>query len=520
MAERQTAMERKALRWAAGGFAALAIGAVAAWELGVLNGVALWAAGRALGYEVSCGRVTGDLLDSFRCEGLTLSDARGAFFSAQKLTLDWRVLSLVRNKLALTHVSIGGARLTRLPESAPSPPDASALPGIEIAVGTLDVRHFKLAINDAPAACLSVGGKGRIGPDGFDAALMLVRCAPNNGRIAFTGAYDDRTHALRLQAQGSDNGALAAALTGVKAAGQTILSLDGSGTREAFTGKFALRAVNLGHVEATFRARGFSATHIDAIFDLASALRPGWAPEGAGTLSADLARAANGAMHFDGTLNGANARLTAAGTFRRQAGSGTVVLIIPDLAKAKAGFAGRTVATLKLSRFTLGGDGDGELTVTASNIAGRGAGIALGSSPRLDAQVHAENGSYTMSGLTLAAAAATMSGAATLAKDGAFAARLDTQRGNAAAFSALLGYPLKGGFTLHAALSGTAAAPAMIVSAKSAALMVGGSVVKAAVFTVSARKAAQWSAQLALDAETPAGTVALAADMRELKDGW
>ncbi|MDE3117060.1 MAG: hypothetical protein KGL26_15775, partial [Pseudomonadota bacterium] len=200
-------MVRKALTWTAGGIVVLAVALVVAWETGTLNGVALWGVGRALGYQISCGRVDGDLLDSFHCRGLTLADAKGPFFTAQDLALDWQALALVGNRLAITRLAVDGGRLSRVPQSKPSPPKATWLPTTEIAIGTLDIRRFALALNEAPAACFNLGGSGQIGPAGFDTSLKLVRCAPGNGELSFRGRYVDGTGVLSLQAQGMDNGA-------------------------------------------------------------------------------------------------------------------------------------------------------------------------------------------------------------------------------------------------------------------------------------------------------------------------
>ncbi|MDE3116067.1 MAG: translocation/assembly module TamB domain-containing protein, partial [Pseudomonadota bacterium] len=442
-------------------------------------------AGRALGYEISCGSVEGDLLDSFRCRNLTLSDAKGPFFGAQDFALDWQALAFFGNKLALTRVAISDARLTRLPQSQPAPPEASWLPSIEIEIGALALRHFDLALSAAPAACLNIGGNGHAGPKGFETALKVVRCAPGEGAMTFAGRYDAASHVLSLRAEGADNGAVAAALTGVRKAGRTRLSLAGSGPLPAFSGRFVVAVENLGDANATFRAHGFNATHVDAAFDLAPALKPHWLPEATGTLAADLARGAEGTVTFDGTLHGSGAALAANGSLRGNTGSASV-----------------------------------KLTLTKPGAFGPGISAALGPTPLLTAKIASDNGTYKADSFALQTAVAAVSGAAILMKDGALTAHVETSRGDAAALSALLGQRLSGSFALQAAISGQVSAPAIRLSTKARALTIGGQAIKDAALTLDVRKAAQWSGQVELSAHSPAGAIALDAQLQALADGW
>ena len=294
MMKRFTSGWRKALLWSAAGVTALSLGVVAAWQVGALNGVALWGAGRALGYTISCGELSGGLLSRFTCTDLTLADAKGPFLRARGFTLAWNPWALVHNEATLDVVDLSGATLTRLPQSNAPSTSNDFLPGMKIAIGKLQLHGFTLAMSDAPKVCVNLGGRGRIGPTGFDAALALVRCAPQNGRLVLTGLYDKPSGGLTLSASGRDDGALAAALTGIADAGPTALSLDGNGTISAFNGKFSVRAQNVGQVAADFRARDLTATSLDAKFDIVPALLPSWAPQGAGTLVADLTRGPDG----------------------------------------------------------------------------------------------------------------------------------------------------------------------------------------------------------------------------------
>jgi len=654
MAGWRTSGWRKALRWTAGVLASLFVTAVAAWQVGALDGIALWGAGRALGYDISCSVLSGDVLGRLTCTNLALADARGRFLQARQFSLDWNPWALLDNEAALTSITVIDATITRLPEDT-SPPNNEFLPGTRIAVGRLGIRHLVLAMHETPNACLDLGGGGTIGPDGFDAALMIVRCAPQAGRLVFSGRYDKGSGALNLDAHGQDDGAIATALTGIERAGATVLNLNGTGTIAAFNGVLNARAEGIGHVDAAFRARDLSATRLDARFALAPPVQPAWAPKGQGTLTADIARApdggfdirsaslgwgglhgslqlgyaANGVLHGLATLNtqeprtvkgvgigGLNARVQIGGTqsqpiltgaamlsgvaagggivssvqanFRVSAdrgqlsganivghadgvnmpaplgglsgtalafhgtagrdatgalalegavnaaaaslvadanlaeatGHGSVTLTVPDLAKADAGFSGSAIADLTFGRLTLHGEMEGVLRVEGAKISPDGAGAALGTSPVLTAQIRAANGSYRASDIHLDTAAVTARGSAGVTSAGALEASLETTRGDLAALSGLAGLPLTGTFSLRAILSGTQTAPNLTLAANAPRMTVRGNEVANATLHLDARKEAGWDAQLALDAATPAGAVAVAINSQTIDTGW
>lgn len=654
MAGWRTSNWRKALRWTAGGFASLLVIAIAAWQVGALNGVALWGAARAIGYDISCGSVSGDVLGRFTCTNLALADAKGRFLQARRLSLDWNPLALLGNEAALTHISMVDATITRLPEDTTSTSN-EFLPAIRIVIGTLDVRHLVLAMHEAPNACLDLGGRGAIGPKGFAAALTLVRCAPEAGRFVFSGRYDKPTGALNLDAHGQDDGAIATALTGVEHAGVTVLNLNGTGTIAAFNGTFNARAEGLGHVEAAFHARDLSATRLGATFSLAPPVQPAWAPKEQGILSGDIARApdgaldirstsldwgglhgslqlsraasgalrglatlntqeprivsgtrigglsarvqiggsqslpiltgaatvsgiavgdstvssvqvnfrvgtdrgrlasanivghadgvdmpaplgglfgtalgfhgtaslnAAGALALDGAVNGAAAGLIAEAEVGETTGHGSVTLTVPDLASADAGFSGSAIADLTLERLTLHGDMEGVLRVEGAKISPDGAGVALGPSPVLAAQIRVANGGYRLSDIRLDTAAVAARGSASATPAGALEARLETTRGDLAPLSGLAGLPLTGGFTLRANASGTRTSPGLTLAANAPRMMVRGNEVTNASLRLGARKEAAWGAQLALDATTAAGAVAVAMNAQMAETGW
>jgi translocation and assembly module TamB len=644
-----------AWRWIAGGVAALVLVVAVAWEAGALNGVALWAAGRVLGYDISCSRLTGGLLSRFTCTDLRLADAKGRFLEAREFALDWNPWALLGNEAQLTRVRMADATLTRLPAGTSQSSSNDFLPGTTIAIGALDVRHLVLAMTDAPDACLALGGRGAIGPDGFDAALTLIRCAPDRGRLAFTGHYEKASGALTLSVLGRDDGALATAITGIKRAGATTIAMRGSGTVAAFTGRLDVQVAGIGRTVARFGARNLSSTHVDARFALAPAVRPSWAPRGEGRIAADLvrgseggfainsatlgwggwqgalglratadgalegsavlksampvalagttvagidahaqiggtdkapivlgavtlsgvtrgasaigtvqanfrvdggpgglmranvvghaknaalpaplgglfgdafgfhgtaSRGADGALAIGAALNGAAADLTAHAELGEANGGGRVSLAVPDLAKAQAGLAGSASADLTFGRFTLAGDMDGTLRVRGLHVVSQGLGAALGPAPVLTAKLHAQGGNFKLSGLVLETAAATAHGSASLTAAGRLNANLKTSRGNLAPFSKLLGRPLRGAFALRATARGTAAQPSLALNVHAPRFTFAGRKIENAALKFEARKQAEWRAQLGLNAATPAGPVAFAANAQMTRAGW
>lgn len=655
MAERVASGWRRVLLWAISAFAALLLAIVAAWEAGALNGVALWGAGQALGYEISCGTIEGGLLSRFTCTDLVLADTKGRFLTAQRLTLAWNPWAFAHNEVAIHELYLTDAKLTRLPQSQSPSAGAGFLPGTRIAIGQMQLERVSLALSGGPRACLGLHGHGAIGPDGFDAALMALRCAPKNGQLGFTGRYDKPSGALSLKASGRDNGAVAAALTGIEAAGPTRVLLNGTGTVSAFNGTVSLQAQHVGAIAADFRARDLTATSLDARFDIVRALLPSWAPNAAGTLSADVtrgpnggfdisgfdlawgslrgsgqvalaadgqldgrirlssvaplalaggtaggldarveasgtkdrpalkgamtvadlssgsialgalqaniaatmqsggafsasivgsarkkslpapvggllgasfgfnadaSRATDGAMTLNATVNGAAARLTADAIMSSGSGHGKLTLVVPDLAKANAGFSGRAMAVLDLRSLTLAGDLDGTLRVEGKEISGTGAGAALGTSPSLTAQLRGQGGAYRAGGIRLETVAATATGSASLAANGELSADLRTVRGELAPLSNLLGHKLKGNFDLTAQVSGTRARPAVKLAASAPRIRVDNVIAKDSRLQLDASKAAGWTGRLALASSTPAGKVDLLADMAASDGGW
>ncbi len=283
---------RRGLSWAMGVIAALTVAVFAAWEFGALNGVAFWAAGRAIGYTVSCRQVSGGLLSDFTCTDLQLADAKGRFLQIGQFTLDWNPWALLGNEVRLGHMALADATLTRLPQGTSS--SNEILPGMKISIGRLDVHRLVLAVADNRRACVNIGGKGTVGPQGFDTAFIVARCAPESGELNFRGRYEKSSGALDLSALGRDDGALIAVLTDIKSVGATHLALSASGTLAAFNGNFNLRADGIGHIDARFVARDLASTNLSASFQFVPALLPSWAPQGAGTLTASLARRRDG----------------------------------------------------------------------------------------------------------------------------------------------------------------------------------------------------------------------------------
>ena len=302
MMDRITSRWRKVLLWSGGGLLGLIVGVCAAWQLGALNGAALWAAGEVSGYRITCGTLQGGLLSRFTCTDFAIADTKGRFLQAKALSLDWNPWALIGDGVVIRRVALDEGVLTRLPQSQAPSSASGVLPGTKIAIADLAVRRFTLAIADAPRACVSLGGKATVGPTGFDASLALTRCAPRDGHATFAGHYDKPSGDLVLSAQGRDNGALVAALTGIESAGPTTVALDGRGTIASFNGTLSLRSENVATIQTRFDARDLTATTLAATFDIAPALLPAWAPRGVGSLNGDVTRGPNGAFDISSAV--------------------------------------------------------------------------------------------------------------------------------------------------------------------------------------------------------------------------
>ncbi len=302
MTDRTPTRWRRVLAWSGAALAGLIAGIVGAWQLGALNGPALWAVAEISGYRVSCGTLEGGLLSSFTCTDVKIADAQGTFLKARRLSLAWHPWALIGEGVSVDKLVLDDGVLTRVPQSTSPSTNTGILPGTRIAVADLAVRRFTLAIASAPRACISLGGKAVAGPKGFDAALGLTRCAPKNGQLSFKGHYDKPSGDLALAARGKDDGALLAALTGIENAGPTDIALDGRGTISSFNGTLSLHAENVARVDTRFNARDLTATTLAAKFDIAPALLPAWAPRGPGTVNADVTRGPNGGFDISSVV--------------------------------------------------------------------------------------------------------------------------------------------------------------------------------------------------------------------------
>ena len=102
------------------------------------------------GYETQSGisvhirRIDGSIYNRMELIGLAVHDTRGAFLTADHVTLDWRPFAYLHKKLDVRALLSPEVRLLRNPALKPVPPDPDApiLPDLAIAIGRLKVDRL------------------------------------------------------------------------------------------------------------------------------------------------------------------------------------------------------------------------------------------------------------------------------------------------------------------------------------------------------------------------------------------
>ncbi|PHR18625.1 MAG: hypothetical protein COA41_09460 [Sphingopyxis sp.] len=138
--------------------------ALAALVIALLAGAAIWldsAPGHRFiirqveslapedGLRIGIAAIDGSIYGHTEVQGLTLSDPKGRFFSAETVVVDWNPLAWIFNELNISDAEIKKGRLDRLPALIDSGEDQPLLPGFDIYVGAF--RADNLALGKALA---------------------------------------------------------------------------------------------------------------------------------------------------------------------------------------------------------------------------------------------------------------------------------------------------------------------------------------------------------------------------------
>ena len=273
------------------------------------------------GLRVRIAALDGSIYGDTRVRGLTLADPRGAFFTAEKVALDWNPLAWIFNELYIDRAVVGGARMDRLPELRDTGDDGPILPDFDIYVGSFAARDIVLGealagresrasitgAADVRAGRAMVTLDARARPsnagadnaDGNDRVLVTLNAEPDAGRL-------DLDADIRVTASGA-----IAAIAGLDRGYRA--RLNGAGDWDEWTGRLAVASAGrrLARVDVVAREGVFSfAGNADATLVPAGLARRVAAPEVAveGRASVEERRVA-----LDLTARATDLRVTARG---------------------------------------------------------------------------------------------------------------------------------------------------------------------------------------------------------------
>ena len=155
------------------------------------------------GMKIGVGTIDGSLYGAMTLRDLTLSDAKGVFFAAPAVAVDWRPFAYLDDHIDIRSLTAATATLRRLPEFRATPPSTTPLlPDLDISIGKLKVDRLviepivtgerRVAFLDGRARiadrralvslqAAAIGGHGRAGGDRLTVALDAV---PEANRLA------------------------------------------------------------------------------------------------------------------------------------------------------------------------------------------------------------------------------------------------------------------------------------------------------------------------------------------------
>jgi translocation and assembly module TamB len=304
-------MGRRFIRYFGAGtaiFAALLALVLAALIAGFFQqtsaGFALWAAGRASGYQLACEEFEGNVFSSFTCRRLTASDAEGVFFRAGVLEFGWELWPALSRRLDIQNLRLSDAEFSRQPISADVSDEPFSLPtwpGVSISFQEFALNRFVVSLPDAPIVCLNGSGNADVIEPTLALRMQFVRCEGEGTVTALIGVADG---ALSLDVNAADDGALADLLLGWDGAGATDIRLVGSGPLGNFNGTLNGSIVDGGTIALAVTtlpggAIGVNGLAIHGDVTLAEGRAPEWAPATNGSIAARLFIPDEGGMRVE-----------------------------------------------------------------------------------------------------------------------------------------------------------------------------------------------------------------------------
>ena len=160
---------RTVLRWAA------ALAVLALFAAGALAYVADTSIGHryiadriatlkpANGLRIKVGRIEGSIYGATRLRNLRLADAKGQFFQANDVRVDWTPLAWLSNRLDIERLIVPAATLNRLPALVPSKTPQPILPSFDIRLGALRIDRMTFGEGIVkPARMARIAGRADI----------------------------------------------------------------------------------------------------------------------------------------------------------------------------------------------------------------------------------------------------------------------------------------------------------------------------------------------------------------------
>ncbi|MEO6434039.1 MAG: hypothetical protein ABIO29_08715 [Sphingomicrobium sp.] len=195
------------------------------------------------GLKFKIGRIEGSLFGKSVLRNVAISDQRGVFLTAPRITLDWSPAAWLSNELAIDSVTAEQLDLVRLPALRPSTKKGPLLPGFDIHIGEL--RVDRLNIGSAVAGQARSGrlqGKADI-RSGRALAELYAILDQGGDRIAFKLDAEPERDRFDLDARvrAPGNGVIPA-IVGTRRA--VALDIHGSGSWTRWRGQAALDLSN------------------------------------------------------------------------------------------------------------------------------------------------------------------------------------------------------------------------------------------------------------------------------------
>lgn len=192
----------------------------------------------ASGLKVQVGRIEGSIYGEMVLRDLRVSDPKGVFLTAPRVTVDWRPFAYLNNHIDVRTLTASLVTLRRLPalKEVPTDPNAPILPDIDIDIGRLKIDRLVL---EPPVAgrrhVASIEGKAKIADRRAQVTANAVALSGGDRlRLVLDAVPDDNRLILDARLRAPEGG-LVAGLAGLEA--PLALDITGRGSWQAWNGR-------------------------------------------------------------------------------------------------------------------------------------------------------------------------------------------------------------------------------------------------------------------------------------------